>query len=213
MDYYRLTIPIPKQPWQWLRFRISTILLLVAILAIFLAWRRDHQQLTAEIYRLQYPYPHYQASQAVGEPDANTTSDSPRAWCPAQANSGSEWLVLDFDEKVPVSQIVVHENLATGAIVRITDYPVLGPETTLWQGTDSPQMSVTSAVSTMPVAGAAKTNRIKVYLDTSQITGWAEIDAVGLVDENGRTTWASGAKASSTWGQPQTSQFGWGTTP
>jgi len=32
MEYYRLSIPIPKRPWLWIRYRIVTILLLVAIL-------------------------------------------------------------------------------------------------------------------------------------------------------------------------------------
>ena len=55
MDYYRLTIPIPKQPWRWIRFRITTILLLVAILAMGLAWHRDHQRLTAATVRHSEP--------------------------------------------------------------------------------------------------------------------------------------------------------------
>ena len=50
MEYYQLTIPIPKQPLQLLKFRISTILLLTAILALALAWRRDHKKLAAQLY-------------------------------------------------------------------------------------------------------------------------------------------------------------------
>ena len=213
MDYYRLTIPIPKQPWLWLRFRISTILLLVAIFAMYLAWRRDHQQLAAEIYRLQYPYPHYQAAQAIGPPDANTTSDSPKAWCAATSNCSSDWLVLTYDAPISPASTVIHENLAPGAVVRITDYPAWGPETTLWEGTDAPQVGPNGAVSTMPAKSGIKTSRVKVYLDTTKVTGWCEIDAVGLVDASGKTTWATGATASSTWGEPQPFQLGWRTQP
>jgi hypothetical protein len=36
MEYYRLTIPIPKQPWLWLGFRLVTILLLITIAALAL---------------------------------------------------------------------------------------------------------------------------------------------------------------------------------
>jgi hypothetical protein len=209
MDYYRLTIPIPKQPWQWLRFRISTVLLLVAIIAILLSWRRDHLEQQAEIHRLQYPYPHYQASQATGEPNAETMSDSPRSWCPATANSGSEWLLLNYDTSIAPTAVVVHENSAIGAAIRITDCPVWGRETTLWEGKDSPKVGPNGAVSRMPITAGVKTSRIKVYFDTTNTTGWIEIDAVGLVDANGKTSWATGSKASSTWGEPQQSQIGW----
>ena len=60
-----MTIPIPKQPWLWVRFRITTILLVIAILAILLTWRRDHQQMASELMRLRYPGPHYEAAQAT----------------------------------------------------------------------------------------------------------------------------------------------------
>jgi hypothetical protein len=208
MDYYRLSIPIPKRPWQWLRFRISTVLLLIAIIAILLSWRRDHLEQQAEIHRLQYPYPHYQASQVTGAPNAETISDSPRSWCPATTNSGSEWLLLTYDAAVVPTSIVVHENSVIGAVVRITHCPTWGPETTLWEGTDSPIETSKGAVSTMPATARIKTNRIKVYFDTTNTTGWIEIDAVGLVDANGKTSWATGSKASSTWGEPRQSQLG-----
>lgn len=65
MDYYRFTIKIPKQPWHWLRFRLVTILLLITIAALALAWRKDHlqqlsvqTQLQTEIYQFQNPGPH-----------------------------------------------------------------------------------------------------------------------------------------------------------
>jgi hypothetical protein len=209
MDYYRLTIPMPKQPWRWLRFRITTVLLLIAIIAILLSWRRDHQQQQAEIYLLQNPYPYYQASQATGEPNAGTISDSPRSWCPATANRGSEWLLLNYDAEIVPTAIVVHENSEIGAVIRITDCPVLGRETTLWEGKDSPTITPTGAVSMMPVTAGTKTSRIKVYFDTTNTTDWIEIDAVGLVDAHGKTSWATSAKASSMWGEPQQSQLGW----
>ena len=55
MEYYELKIKIPKRPLQLIKFRISTILLLTAILAIALAWRRDHKQLAAQVYKIQNP--------------------------------------------------------------------------------------------------------------------------------------------------------------
>jgi len=41
--------------------------------------------------------------------------------------------------------------------------------------------------------------RIRIYLDSPKIAGWNEIDAVGLVDVTGKTSWAASAIASSTY--------------
>jgi hypothetical protein len=212
MEYYRLTIPIPKQPWLWVRFRITTILLLIAILAILLTWRRDHQQLAAEIYRMRNPGPHYEAAQATGPPDATNQGDSSRAWCPATMDAGNEWLQLDYDEPIAPTSIIVYENYTPGGVARITHFPILGKETTLWEGTYSPTGSPTGSVVQLPITTSVMTKRIRVYLDTKASPGWHEIDAVGLVDANGNVHWARGAKASSTWGESSTgggSQSNW----
>src|SRR5260370_26642972 len=44
-----------------------------------------------------------------------------------------------------------------------------------------------------------KTNRVKIYLDSKNVPGWNEIDAVGLRDTAGETHWAVSADASSTY--------------
>jgi hypothetical protein len=41
--------------------------------------------------------------------------------------------------------------------------------------------------------------RIRIELDSMNVPGWNEIDAVGLVDDAGRTHWAARVTASSTW--------------
>jgi len=200
MEYYRLTIPIPKRPWLWVRFRITTILLLIAILAILLTWRRDHQQLAVEIYRMRNPGPHYEAAQATGPPNSKSSGDSSSAWCPATMNGGSEWLLLDYDMAVVPTAIEMYENYMPGSVVRVTHVPFLGKETTLWEGTYLTVSSI-GGRTLLPVTTNVKTDRIKVYLDTKSAAGWDEIDAVGLVDANGKVHWASGEKASSTWGE------------
>jgi hypothetical protein len=210
MDYYRLTIPIPKKPWLWIRFRIGSILLLVAILAILLSWRRDHNRLAAEIAKLRYPYPRYEAIEATGPPNVTRAGDSGSAWCPAAMNGGQEWLELEYDTAVTPSAIIVHENYAPGSIVRIAHVPILGPEVTLWQSSYTPVAGPAGSASKFVIQNSIKTGRIRVYLDTTSATGWEEIDAVGLIDNQGNTHWASGAKASSTWGQGTNGTGGFG---
>jgi hypothetical protein len=200
MEYFWLSIPIPKRPWIWIRFRITTIMLLIAILAISLAWRRDHKQMAAEIARLKTPYPHYEPAQATGPPDVSRQGDSPLAWCPATMNAGNEWLLLDYPKAIVPTAIVLHENYTPGAVVRITHVPGWGREVTLWEGAYSPSPAPGGSVATLPVTAGIKTRRIKLYMETSGATGWEEIDAVGLKDAAGNVTWANGAAASSAYG-------------
>jgi hypothetical protein len=200
MEYYRLTIPIPKAPWRWIRFRIVTTLLLMTIVALALAWRRDHQRLTTELAALQYPGPYYEPIQATGPPNANSSGDSSSAWCPATANGGVEWLILEYEKPLVPKAIVLHENIEPGAVVRVTHYPTFGREQTLWEGAYTPTEGANNMVATLPVTTATKTQRIKVYLDTAAGPDWNEIDAVGMVDGAGQVSWAVGASASSAWG-------------
>jgi hypothetical protein len=201
MDYYRLTIPIPKQPWQWIRCNLVTVLLLVVIVAIAVAWFRDRQRMMNELAQMQYRWPNYQAAQAAGPPNSQRTGDSPAAWCPATADGGAEWLVLDYERPIVPTAIVLHENFTPGAVVRITHFPMVGLELLLWEGTYTPSKGPSAILSSLPIKAPIQTNRIKVYLDTAASPGWNEIDAVGIKDASGHVFWAVGAQASSTWNE------------
>src|SRR5262245_6382420 len=110
MEYWRVTIPIPKQPWLWMRFRITTVLLATAIVCLLLAWRRDHQKLSAELYRLQYPGPFWDTAEATGPPNTPMPGDQATAWASLGADDQPEWLVLEYEMAVVPKAIVVHEN-------------------------------------------------------------------------------------------------------
>jgi hypothetical protein len=156
--------------------------------------------MAAEIHRLQYPYPHYQAEQALGPPDAPNLGDSSSAWCPAN-DGGKEWLVLGYQTAVLPTAIIVHENSSSGAVVKVTDYRGWGRETTLWEGAYPRAPGASGGVARLPAAATSKTNCIKVYLDTGAAAGWNEIDAVGVEYGDNEVMWARDVRASSTWGQ------------
>jgi hypothetical protein len=201
MDYYQFTLRIPKRPLKLVKFRISTVLLLMAVLAILLAWRRDHKQLSAEVYKLKYPNRNgsFSASQATGAPNTNLAGDSGTAWASETPDGSSEWLELEYNEAIVPTTIVVHESFNPGAILKITHVPYWGSEKTLWErgGPATPGSGL--AVSRLPVAAKIKTGHIKIYLDSQAVPGWNEIDAVGLEDANKKIIWATEATASSTW--------------
>jgi hypothetical protein len=200
MEYYRLTIPIPKQPWKWIRFRIVTILLLVAILAISLAWWRDHQRLAGELYRIQNPVRGWGVEQTTGPPNTAGPGDISTAWASATQDDQSEWLILEYDEAVVPTAVLVHETYNPGAVVKVSHYPKWGREKIVWEGTDPTPSSMGMGISRLPMNAEVKTGRIKIYIDSPAVPGWNEIDAVGLELANGEVIWADRAEASTSYG-------------
>jgi hypothetical protein len=203
MEYYRLTIPIPKRPWLWLRFRITTVLLATAIICLLLAWRRDHLQLSAQLYQLRNPGPNWETAQATGPPNTPAPGDQPTAWASLGSDDKAEWLVLEYEVAVVPKAILVHENCSPGAVVKASHYPRFGREQSLWEGTDPTPAGAPSGVSRLPVTANIATSRIKLYIDSQNVLGWNEIDAVGLVygDNDDQVIWAKSATSSSSYGE------------
>lgn len=143
----------------------------------------------------------WSAGQACGPPDTSEAGDLPTAWAPARQNGGEEWLQLEYGEPLQIGQIVVRETYHPGAIFKVTVVLDGGGEVPIWQGTEP---SASAPVDRQfPVASALTGHTVKVYLDTSRVSGWNEIDAVALVTPDGQRHWATDASASSSYGDSQ----------
>jgi hypothetical protein len=70
----------------------------------------------------------------------------------------------------------------------------------LWQGTDPLQGTPGGGVSRIPFSVPRRTRRLKIDIASKSYAGWNEIDAVGLLDNQGQRQWASKAWASSSFG-------------
>ena len=57
-------------------------------------------------------------------------------------------------------------------------------------------------VSDFPVTEDLRARSLKVYLDTTRVPGWNEIDAVQLVGKDGSKQWASASSSSSSYADP-----------
>lgn len=139
--------------------------------------------------------------QATGPPDATPGRDDARAWASLSQDSQREWLVLTYPKAVVPRQIQIHETYCPGAVDRITVFDETGREHEVWRGQDPVSFGQPSGVANLPVLTDIRTRRIKVHIDSPTIPGWNEVDAVGLVDADGKTWWASDAEASSTYAQ------------
>lgn len=141
--------------------------------------------------------------QAAGAPDTPQTGDFGSAWASLGTDDKDEWLELEYAEPVMATSIIIHENFNPGAVSRVTAFDASGKEVKLWEGKDPFVIGDNGvAVATIPVDDPMETQRIKVYIASTKVLGWNEIDAVGITDELGGVHWATSAIASSTFANP-----------
>jgi hypothetical protein len=148
--------------------------------------------------------------QATGSPDSQNGSDQSSAWASLTEDDQDEWLVLSYEREVSATGIKVYENYKPGALSRVTIFTADGSEVEVWRGQDPTSADQQSGVSSIDFSGRYWTDRVKIYLDSRRVKGWNEIDAVALIDDSGRTLWATGAEASSTYAShSQTAKVTW----
>jgi hypothetical protein len=141
--------------------------------------------------------------QATGEPDTPMAGDIQSAWASKTPDGDDEWLLLEYAEPAVPTLISVHETFNTGALVRVTVFKLDGSEVEVWKGADPTAPNSGMGVSEIPVKVDFKTNRVKLYIDSKNVAGWNEIDAVGFTDDAKKQSWAVAAEASSTFAPPR----------
>jgi hypothetical protein len=141
--------------------------------------------------------------QACGEPDTNMAGDIVTAWASLSQDDMDEWLILEYDEFVNPTAILVYETFNPGALVKVSAFKPDGEEVEVWKGQDPTATDAGMGTSEIPVKIDFKTNRVKIYIDSKNVPGWNEIDAVGIRDKGKKMHWAVAADASSTYAQLQ----------
>ncbi len=134
--------------------------------------------------------------QACGPPDTAQAGDLPTAWASASPDGQEEFLDLYFSKPIDTVAVVVYENNAPGAITHILVLDDSGNPFENHTVSDPTPTQAPSGVSVFPLV--AKTRGIRLILDSQNVPGWNEIDAVGLLDKKGEIHWAETAAASST---------------
>jgi hypothetical protein len=149
--------------------------------------------------------PRWEPSQATGAPDTPEAGDHPTAWASQTPDGQREWLEVTFDAPQKAAALLVYESCNPGALDRVTVYSADGREAEVWTGADPTKPTEPSGVSAISLRAPFDVVRAKLHLNSPAVSGWNEIDAVGLVDAAGKTHWATSATASSTYGE--TGQF------
>jgi len=155
-----------------------------------------------DLSSVQRPKRGWGPEQVIGEPDTNMAGDIVTAWASQTQDGQDEWLLLEYDEPMIPTAVLVYETYNPGALVRLTAFKLDGEEVELWKGQDPTTADNEQGVSEIPVKADFKTNRIKLYIDSKSVPGWNEIDAVGIRDKNKKMHWVASAEASSTCAPP-----------
>jgi hypothetical protein len=145
--------------------------------------------------------------QLVGPPDTFAGGDLPTAWAPRDSTgTGEEWIHLNYDKSVELSQLRVRETYNAGAISKIAAVLPSGNEILLWQGTEQAVQAPVDTSFSLPPGVTA--NSVKIYMDRTRVPGWNEIDAVELIGRDGSRQWASSAQTSTSYAEPSSKSQG-----
>ncbi len=140
--------------------------------------------------------------QATGAPDTPRAGDIRTAWASKSSGGQNEWLRLYYAKPVIPAAVHVYETYNPGALYRITARKPNGQEVEIWAGKDPVAVGSGMGRAAIGIEADFPTNRITIYLKSNEVSGWNEIDAVGLMDPAEKIQWAVAAQASSTWASP-----------
>ena len=144
----------------------------------------------------------YGPEQATGAPDTPRPGDQHTGWAPAQPDNQPEWLIMSYKKPQQNVEIVVYENCSPGAITKISVFQKDGKEVTVWEGVDPTPRDQQWGISVFPANVDFPFQRLKLYINSQDVPGYNEIDAVGLRDKEGKVQWASSADCSTWYGMP-----------
>src|SRR5207244_2261054 len=94
-------------------------------------------------------------------PGASRAGDIVTAWASQTQDGQDEWLLLEYDEPMIPTAVLVYETYNPGALVRVTAFKLDGEEVELWKGQDPTTPDNEQGVSEIAVKADFKTNRIK----------------------------------------------------
>lgn len=130
----------------------------------------------------QYREDRWTPEHMTGRPDVYPKyGDYDTAWVASTSDGGEEWAELFYDEAVYVKRIDVYETCNPGAIVKAEIIDETGSTHVVWKGRAqaAPEESRIFSIDNINVDMPAR--RVRLVLQTDQVPGWNEIDAVGLV--------------------------------
>ncbi len=167
---------------RWIACLLFLILVSPRLMAQSVQWAAKVIGFSSELSNLKNPR-QYNAHQILGKPSKlPTIGNSPCAWSPASdASPVEEWIKVGYKNPMPIKQIGVAENFNAGAITKIYAYDPQDKEYLVYTN----QKDTTHVPGRMlniyfKEATAFKVAALKIVLNTRRISGWNQVDAVGI---------------------------------
>lgn len=131
----------------------------------------------------QYGSNSWSALQMTGAPNTYPQhGDKDTAWAPSYANSGMEWVELTYPEAVVVERVDIYETYNPGAITKVELIDASGTSHLVWQGKAAALTPAQARVfQVQNHTTRIPSNKVRITLETDKVSGWNEIDAVGLL--------------------------------
>ena len=174
---------------RWWQFSIRGMLLFCLFAGLLAAWWKDRSQLVRELNAARgsrISHSRWGVEEVLGPPDTPGAGDIATAWASATQDGQREWLILEYRKRVSPSAVEIHETYNPGAVDKVSIWNAAGNEIVVWQGTDPTPRGTPRGVSTIPIRAGFKTSKVKIYINSPQVPGWNEIDAVQLVGVMGQ---------------------------
>jgi hypothetical protein len=130
----------------------------------------------------QYSEANWSAQRVLGPPDVYPQhGDIVNAWAPRSADDAEEWIEVGYAQPMRASAVEIYETFNPGAVTAIELVTESGQRVSAYQAA--------------PAAGGERANKLRVEigctdervvavhvrLASPQVTGWNELDAIGLL--------------------------------
>ncbi|MEZ5003252.1 MAG: OmpA family protein [Chitinophagales bacterium] len=162
-------------------FHKSLLLFFILLIGSNLSHAQEQWASSVVKYSSQAGYKAYAAKQVLGPPNALQAGKNAVAWAAQGANTGIEYIVVEFDQPSKVKQIAIWENFNPGAIFQINLIDTDGREHQVYEQNKPEKVMQTARMfrhfiklTSYDVKG------LKLVLNTAEVFGLNQIDAIGI---------------------------------
>jgi len=136
---------------------------------------------TVRGFSSQYSEANWSAQRVLGAPDVFPQhGDLVNAWASRGADDADEWIEVGFARPTRASAIELYETYNPGAVTAIVVIPESGSPYTAYQATPAANGQRANKLRVELGCTGEPVVAIRVLLGSRQVTGWNELDAIGL---------------------------------
>ncbi len=143
----------------------------------------------------QFSDTEYSAREALGKPDAAPYGKMSKKAFRLNAESGYGTMTLGYDNPQPVSQVIIVENYLPGRVSKVVLYDEEDNDHTVYESKGQSMGKPFHVLSVKIDKTPYLVSKVAVHLNTYVHKGWAQIDAVGICEEEYKGEVIPGAKA------------------